>query len=91
MRAPVIVLVPVLLTVLGVACTPQTDLTSVAATGATPPMPIGPAGATLVDPAAGATGVPLNLAGVVVRFPAAVSWGTGGLVVCNGQDVPVPA
>ncbi len=51
-----------------VACTPQTDLTGVAATGATPATPAGPAGATLVDPAAGATGVPLNLAGVVVRF-----------------------
>jgi hypothetical protein len=74
----------------GVACTPQTDLTNVAATGATPPTPTGPAGATLVDPAAGATGVPLNLAGVVVRFPAAVSWGTGGLIVCNGQGAAVP-
>jgi hypothetical protein len=95
MRAPVPVLLPVflssLLTVLGGACTPQTDLTNVAATGATPPTPTGPAGATLVDPAAGATGVPVNLAGVVVRFPAAVSWGTGGLVVCNGQGAPVPA
>jgi len=91
MRAPVIALFPVFLIPLGVACTPQTDLTSVAATGATPPTPTGPAGATLVDPAAGATGVPLNLAGVVVRFPAAVSWGTGGLVVCSGQGAPVPA
>jgi hypothetical protein len=29
-----------------------------------------PAGATLVDPVAGAIDVPLNLAAVVVRFPA---------------------
>ncbi|HEY6477259.1 MAG TPA: lamin tail domain-containing protein, partial [Polyangia bacterium] len=59
--------------------------------GTTPPTPTGPAGATLVDPAAGASAVPLNLAGVTVRFPAAVSWGTGGLVVCDGQPAPVPA
>ena len=91
MRAPVILLVPLLWASFGGACTPQTDLTNVAATGATPPTPTGPAGATLVDPAAGATGVPLNLAGIVVHFPSAVSWGTGGLVVCNGQGTPVPA
>ncbi len=91
MRAPVTLLVPVLLTSFGVACTPQTDLSDVPATGATPPGPTGPAGATLVDPAAGATGVPLNLAGVEVRFPAAVSWQTSGLVVCDGQGSPVPA
>jgi hypothetical protein len=91
MRAPVTLLVPILLTSFGVACTPQTDLTNVAATGATPPTPTGPAGATLVAPPAGATEVPLNLAGIVVRFPAAVSWETGGLVVCSGQGAPVPA
>ncbi len=34
--------------------------------------------------------MPLNLAGVTVRFPAAISWGTGGLVVCDGQPPPVP-
>ena len=72
------------------ACTPQTDLSNVPATDATMSPPTGPAGATLVDPAAGATGVPLNLAGVVIRFPAAISWGTGGLIVCEGQAVPVP-
>jgi len=91
MRARVTLLVPILLTSFDVACTPQTDLTNVAATGATPPTPTGPAGATLVAPPAGATGVPLNLAGIVVRFPAAVSWETGGLVVCSGQGAPVPA
>ncbi len=91
MRAPLTLLVPVLLTSWSAACTPETDLSNVAATGATPPVPTGPAGATLVDPAAGATGVPLNLAAVVVRFPAPLSWGTGGIVVCNGQGAPVPA
>ncbi|HEY4395813.1 MAG TPA: lamin tail domain-containing protein [Polyangia bacterium] len=73
------------------ACSPETDLTNVPAPGSTPPVPTGPAGATLVDPAAGASAVPLNLAGVTVRFPAPIAWGTGGLVVCDGQPVPVPA
>ena len=90
MRAPPTFLLPVLLASFGAACTPQTDLTNVPPPGATPPTPTGPAGATLVDPAAGATGVPLNLAGVVVRFPDPLAWGTGGLVVCNGQGPPVP-
>jgi hypothetical protein len=76
--------------VLGAACAPQTDLTNVPAPGTTPPVPTGPAGATLVDPVAGATAVPLNLAGVTVRFPAPITWGTGGLVVCEGQPAPVP-
>ncbi|HLK89083.1 MAG TPA: lamin tail domain-containing protein [Polyangia bacterium] len=75
---------------LAAACTPQTDLTNVPADGTPAPTPTGPAGATLVDPAAGATAVPLNLAGVVVRFPGAVTWGTGSLVVCDGAT-PVPA
>jgi hypothetical protein len=93
MRATVTLSIPLLLISFGGACTPATDLTNVAATGATPPTPTGPAGATLVDPAAGATGVPLNLAGVVVHFPAAISWETSGLVVCDGQGTgsPVPA
>ena len=94
MRAHLVFLIgaavaPVVVPVL--ACVPQTDLSNVPATGATMPPPSGPAGATLVDPAAGATAVPLNLAGVVVRFPAAITWGAGGLVVCDGQSVPVPA
>jgi hypothetical protein len=73
------------------ACAPATDLTNVPANGAVMSAPTGPAGATLVDPAAGATGVPLNLAGVTVRFPAAITWGTAGLVVCDGQMPPVPS
>jgi hypothetical protein len=73
------------------ACTPQTDLSNVPATGADAPPPTGPAGATLVDPAAGSAAVPLNLAGVLVRFPAEITWGAAGLVVCDGQPAPVPA
>ncbi len=71
------------------ACAPQTDLSDVPATGASmPPVPTGPAGATLVDPAAGATSVPLNLAGITVRFPAPITWNGAGLVVCDGAPVP---
>ena len=73
------------------ACAPSTDLTNVPADGDTTPPPGGPAGATLVDPAAGATEVPLNLAGVVVRFPAPVTWGSAGLVICDGAAPPVAA
>jgi hypothetical protein len=72
------------------ACAPPTDLTDVTTGGGAPP-PTGPAGALLVDPAAGATAVPLNLAAVVVQFPRAVTWGSGGLVVCDGAAGPVPA
>ena len=73
------------------ACAPATNLS--------PPMPgdqqgatapVGPGGARLVDPAPGAADVPLNLAGVVVRFPAPISWGAAGLVVCDGAQ-PVPS
>jgi Lamin Tail Domain len=73
------------------ACAPQTDLTNVTASGATaPPPPSGPAGAVLVNPAAGAAEVPLNLAAVVVQFPAAVDWSSGGLVICDGPGGAVP-
>jgi hypothetical protein len=95
MRSPVTALLSVFVAsspiALGGACMPETDLSNVAATGATPTTPAGPAGATLVDPPAGATAVPLNLAGILVRFPVPISWGTSGLVVCNGQGAPVPA
>ena len=83
---------PCLAVVLGLAagaCAPSTDLTNVPANGDTAPPPNGPAGATLIDPAAGAAEVPLNLAGVVVRFPAPVTWGTAGLVICDGAAPPV--
>ena len=90
MRAHFVLLLVSAVVAPALACAPQTDLSNVPATGATGPLPTGPAGATLVDPPAGATAVPLNLAGVVVRFPAAITWGAGGLVVCGGQPVPVP-
>jgi hypothetical protein len=75
------------------ACAPETDLTRIpGATTGGGAVPVGPAGATLVDPVAGATDVPLNLAAIVVRFPAAVSWGAEGLRVCDGGDGgPIPA
>src|SRR5262245_49170514 len=75
------------------ACAPETDLTQIpGATDDGGAVPGGPAGATLVDPVAGATDVPLNLAAVIVRFPAAVTWGTEGLRVCDGSAAgPIPA
>jgi hypothetical protein len=72
------------------ACAPETDLTNVAASGASTPPPSGPAGAVLVDPPAGAAAVPLNLASVEVQFPAAITWGSAGLIVCDGPGGPVP-
>jgi hypothetical protein len=89
MRANIIAVLPAAAALVA-ACAPATDLTNVPADGTPVPTPTGPAGATLVDPAAGTTAVPLNLASVVVRFPGAISWGTGGLVVCDGA-APVPA
>ena len=73
------------------ACAPATNL-SPPAPGAEQggPAPAGPGGATLVDPIPGAADVPLNLAGVVVRFPGPIAWGPAGLVVCDGPG-PVPA
>jgi hypothetical protein len=73
------------------ACAPATDL-SPPVPGAEQGLsaPPGPGGAALVDPVAGADGVPLNLAGVVVRFPGPITWGVTGLVVCQGSQ-PVPA
>jgi Lamin Tail Domain len=73
------------------ACVPETDLTGVAPSGDGSSASGAPAGATLVDPVAGAIDVPLNLAAVVVKFPASVSWGTEGLRVCDGGDGPIAA
>jgi len=75
-------------------CAPETDLTSVPAGGDGTPGGaggVGSAGAVLVDPVAGAIDVPLNLAAVVVRFPASVTWGPEGLRVCDGETGPVAA
>jgi hypothetical protein len=90
MRAPLTFGATAIL-LLATACAPSTDLTNVPAPGTTAPTATGPAGATLVDPAAGASAVPLNLAGVTVRFPSPIVWGPGGLVICDGQPAPVPA
>ena len=73
------------------ACAPETDLTNIAPGGDGPAAIGGPAGATLVDPVAGAIDVPLNLAAVVVRFPASVNWGDEGLRICDGGGGPIAA
>jgi len=73
------------LAVLAAACAPQTDLASSGGAGGTAGLG---AGARLVDPAAGATGVPRNLAAVWLAFAGPVSvpggalrlGGAGGLV-----------
>jgi hypothetical protein len=62
------------------ACAPETDLSTFAPGGATP---AAATPATLVDPVAGATDVPPNLAAVRVRFPGAVSLPAAALVVCG--------
>jgi hypothetical protein len=83
-----------LLTLVGPLCAcapPETDLTHLGPSGGAPASSAGPAGATLVDPVAGAIDVPLNLAAVVVKFPAAVTWGAEGLRVCDGDGGPIAA
>jgi len=77
-------------------CAPATDLTHVTPGGAQPDPAPGPGGAVLVDPAAGAAQVPLNLTGVVVRFPGDIDWGPSGLTLCDGgpavpTSAPAPA
>jgi hypothetical protein len=74
------------------ACAPETELTSGAGgDDDVPGATAGPGGATLVDPVAGAIDVPLNLAAIVVRFPASVNWGEEGLRVCDGSTGPIAA
>jgi hypothetical protein len=72
-------------------CAPETDLTNIPAGGDGVPGAAGPAGATLVDPVAGAIDVPLNLVAVVVRFPVSVNWGAEGLRICDGGAGPIAA
>jgi lamin tail-like protein len=91
MRAPGCLPTVAALGALVTACAPATDLSQVSATGTAPPPSHGPAGAVLVDPAAGASEVPVNLAAVTVAFPAAVIWSTGGLEICDGPSGPVVA
>jgi len=70
-------------------CVPRTDLAAEtnggggASTGAEGPTGPGVAAASLVDPAAGATGVPVNLAAVWVKFPGPVSLPDGALAVAT--------
>ena len=73
------------------ACAPETDLTGVGGDAEGGSAGAGPAGAMLLDPVAGAIDVPRNLAAVIVKFPAAVSWGTEGLRVCDGAAGPIAA
>jgi hypothetical protein len=78
----------VILLVAVVGCGPETDLSKVGGGGggtleATP--------GTLVDPLAGATDVPPNLASVVVRFPAPVSLPVGALGVCGAPVSEIAA
>ena len=70
-------------------CVPRTDLGAEAdggtgagaASGAGGPSGAGVAAASLVDPTAGATGVPVNLAAIWVKFPGAVSVPEGAVSV----------
>ena len=64
---------------LTVGCAPRTDLYGEATSGGDDPAGGSAAGA-LVDPPAGTTDVPSNLAAVVARLPAAVA--------TRGRDVP---
>ncbi|HXU01371.1 MAG TPA: lamin tail domain-containing protein [Polyangia bacterium] len=73
------------------ACVPETDLTNIPTGGDGPGGGASAAGATLVDPVAGAIDVPLNLAAVVVKFSASVTWGVEGLRVCDGDGGPIAA
>lgn len=66
-----VVLVPSLAA--GTGCAPNTDLVRETTGPDGTPGGVGAAPAVLVDPSAGATGVPLNLASVFVRFPVDVA------------------
>lgn len=77
-----------LLTVLAAGCAPQTDLAPAAGAAGTKDQ--GGAGARLVDPAPGATGVPRNLAAVWLGFAAPVSAPEGALRLAGAAGlVPV--
>lgn len=70
-----------------VGCAPETDLVGAAGAGpgaAAGQAAPGPGGGQLVDPVAGAVQVPVNLAAVVVRFPAPMTLPPDALRVCPG-------
>ena len=77
---------------LGGGCAPETDLVAGGGDGsgavAGPAAP-GPGGGRLVDPGAGSTDVPINLAALLVQFPSPVTWPADGLHVCAGAPAPV--
>jgi hypothetical protein len=87
----VVVAVTALLALVLAGCAPETDLlaTGPGAGGAGAGGAPGPAGGQLVDPAAGSSGVPVNLAAIVVQFPDAVTLPGGTLRVCDGPAGPV--
>src|SRR3982751_1861171 len=87
---PAGLLIALLLVAVVGACAPDTELTAVSRGGTARP-PLGPAGAALVDPPAGATDVPVNLAAIVLRLPAPVLWGSEGLRICEGASARVPS
>jgi len=71
----------------GGACTPETDLAAGGPAGMA--MGAGTAAGTLIDPLAGASGVPVNLAGVTVRFAAPVTLPADALGVCGQTSMTV--
>ena len=80
---------------LGGGCAPRTDLFGEAATGDGEPGG-GSAAGVLVDPQAGSTGVPSNLAAVVARLPAAIALdaaaaGGAGFRLRQAEGDPVAA
>jgi hypothetical protein len=85
---PFVALAAVLL-LLGAACAPETDLTG-GGPGAGPGGEGATAG-TLVDPLAGAGEVPVNLAGVTVRFAAPVMLPAAALGVCGQPATAIAA
>jgi len=71
-------------------CAPETDLTRQGRAPAADVSAPGPAGGVLVDPMAGAADVPVNLAAVVIRFPAPITLPAEALHVCAGGPAAVP-
>jgi Lamin Tail Domain len=72
------------------ACVPETDLSTLGPPGG----PSGPATATagtLVDPVAGSSEVPVNLAAVTLRFPGRVTLPPEAVHVCGGSAAGAPS
>ncbi|HET6281484.1 MAG TPA: lamin tail domain-containing protein [Polyangia bacterium] len=87
-RAATPLVVCLLSAAVAAGCAPDTDLVDEPRRGS-PAEPLGPAGALLLQPVAGAADVPPNLAAVVVRFVTPVTLSPGSLRLCrspNGED-----